>query len=393
MSYLKYAFHFTICLWILAHTNYLKADEFNWHGFAAQGLIQSDNSNFINTSGEPSLKLTELGFNGAYQLSNDVRFSGQIVYLNGGNRYPEGVRLDYLFVDWNAWNKFNWNIDVHLGRYKNYHWLYSATRDVPHTRPTIVLPQSIYFDVFRDVALGSDGIAILAKTNTSWGEWDINWSYGATPISEEQKSNLIGSLAAGNLKQKFANQFSLYFRPDASHFTIGFSLLNSDFKYTQAPVDFFIDGKATSQRVMVSMLYSGENFEIASELVQERAYYQNLILPGFERDSKAQGGYIQGRYFLNKDLSGLIRLDIFDLDKNDRSGKHYSNQTGGPNYFAYMDTLTIGTTWQFTKNWEIMAEYHRSKGRGRLAPVFFPDLEHNKGKYWNMWAVQLMYWF
>jgi hypothetical protein len=58
-----------------------------------------------------------------------------------------------------------------------------------------------------------------------------------------------------------------------------------------------------------------------------------------------------------------------------------------------MDQATVGGTWKFSKNIQIQAEYHRVKGTGRLAPIFTPDTAINASKYWDMWAVQLMYWF
>jgi hypothetical protein len=41
----------------------------------------------------------------------------------------------------------------------------------------------------------------------------------------------------------------------------------------------------------------------------------------------------------------------------------------------------------------LRAEYHWIKGTGRLSPVVLPNTQLNNSETWQMWAVQLMYWF
>jgi hypothetical protein len=266
---------------------------------------------------------------------------------------------------------------------------------VPHTRPSIVLPQSLYFDVFRDVALGVDGLALIAQTNNELGEWDINFSYGNSRISDEQKENLLGAAASGKLKHDIDTQFSLYWRPKLSNFQFGFSLLDADFSYKQGDNDTLFTGDETSQRIMFNLLYQGQRWEIASEVMRERVIVENMLFPGFSSDVTAEGGYLQARYFLSKQLTLLARLDIYDRDRQDRNGKNIQTLSQGmvSGYFGLMDQATAGVTWKFAKNIQLQAEYHRVKGTGRLAPIFTPDTVINASKYWDMWAVQLMYWF
>jgi hypothetical protein len=58
-----------------------------------------------------------------------------------------------------------------------------------------------------------------------------------------------------------------------------------------------------------------------------------------------------------------------------------------------MDTVTLGASWDTSSNTRIQAEFHRVKGASRLAPIFAPDVMVNDQQYWNMWALQFMYWF
>jgi hypothetical protein len=373
----------------------LHAKSLKINGFIAQGIIQAADSNFVENDGDVSIKLTEVGVNSSYRINPSFRVAGQAVYLEGGNRYRDGFRVDYLFLEWQLLNSPNWQIKTQMGRNKNYHWLYSSTRDVPHTRPSIVLPQSLYFDVFRDVALGVDGLVLLAQTDNSFGGWDINFSVGNSRISAEQKENLLGSIATGKLKHDFDTQFSLYWRPTLTNFQFGFALLDADFSYQQGDNDTLFTGDETSQRFMLNLLYQGKSWEIASEIMRERVIVENIMFPGFSSDTTAEGGYLQARYFLSKQLTLLARLDIYDRDRQDRDGKNIEALSQGfvQGYFGLSDQATAGVTWNFAKNIQIQAEYHRVKGAGRLAPIFVPDTVINNSKYWDMWAVQLMYWF
>lgn len=386
---------FFLCLGIVCQSNSVFAESLNLNGFVAQGLIQANDSNFVTDDGKVSLKLTEIGVNSSFRINPTFRVAAQAVYLDGGNRYPDGFRIDYLFLEWQMINNSNWHVKTQLGRNKNYHWLYSSTRDVPHTRPSVLLPQSLYFDTFRDVALGVDGIALIAQTHNQFGEWDVNFSYGNSIISKEQTQNLLGSSATGKLNHDSDKQFSLYWRPKLTNFQFGVSLLDADFSYDRGDNDTFMSGEETSQRFMFNLLYQGQNWEFASEIMRERVIAENLLFPGFYSDVTAEGGYFQARYFLSNQVTLLARLDMYDRNRKDRDGKSLESVSQGlvPGYFGLMDQVTAGVTWKFAKNIQVQAEYHKVKGTGRLAPVFTPNTLLNDSKYWDMWAVQLMYWF
>lgn len=392
--YNRYSFYLILLLGVVT-SSIVTAEEISWHGFIAQGVIKADKNNFVEDDGSTSLKLTEIGLNASYRINSRLRVAGQGVYLNGGNRYEEGPRIDYLFLDVSLLNTEKWHVNLQLGRNKNYQWLYSSTRDIPHTRPSIILPQSIYFDVFRDVALGSDGAALLLNTTNSMGEWDLNWRYGTSPIAGGQTKNLLGEIAEGKLDQKYDHHLNVFWRPNFANLQMGISLIDAKFRYKSATDEILVDGKTRSQRVMLNFLYHSENWDIAAEVLKERVRQEGALSPGFFNDSTAEGGYLQGRYFVNSSLTLLARVDLFDRDRKDRNGINLEKLTGGtvPRYFGFMDSATLGLSWDFAKNWRVHSEFHRVKGTGRLAPIIIPNTELNTDKYWNIWAIEVMHWF
>ena len=380
-----------------AEHGYINAQDFQLHGFISQGLIDVNGSDFVNDDGELSTELTELGLNASYQLTNTLRFAGQVVYLDGGNRYEKGFRVDYALIDWSAYNDQYWQANVYLGRFKNNHWLYSSSRVVPFARPSIILPQSVYFDGFRDIAVGSDGAAIkISHSNDTLGNFDFTLSYGSSPISDEQTNIILGDFALGEAEQDYETQGSFYWQPSFSPWRFGFSLLDSDFNYeknTQA--DFFYDSKFSLQFYTINALYEGEKWEFSGEIYQQRFVMNGFYEPDYHVDNIGQGFYLQSRYKVNKALTLLARYENFYLDKDDKNGKKLEENSAGqvPYYFGFHKDMTLGLNYDITSNFSARMEYHWVNGAGRLTPVVVPNKLINNSENWQMWAVQLMYWF
>lgn len=374
----------------------------NWqvHGFVAQGLIDVNGSNFVNNDGDLSAELTEVGINASYQLLENVRLSGQLVYLDGGNRYSEGARVDYALIDWSAYTTQNWQVNLYLGRFKNNHWLYSGTRDVPFTRPSIILPQSIYFDGFRDIAVGADGFALkVSYSSDHFGDFDFNLSKGNSNISDDQTQIILSKGAQGDFEQTYDVQASLYWQPFDSSWRFGLALLDSDFEYSASEKsnEFFIDSDITLQRFILNALYEGERWEFSSEIFQERFVLDGFypVPEPFHNDQVGIGGFVQTRYKLDEHLTLLARYERFFANKDDKSGSKLESNTGGlvPKYFGYQHDLTVGFSYDFAERVRLQFEYHNIQGTARLTPVVAPNKNLNDQEYWSLWAIQLMYWF
>lgn len=387
-----------IGIFYVVSTNAIASEQdFQLHGFISQGLIDVDGSNFVNDDGSLSAELTELGLNGSYQLNSSLRLAGQVVYLDGGNRYAKGIRVDYALLDWSVLDTPNWQANIYLGRFKNNHWLYSSSRDIPFARPSIILPQSVYFDGFRDIAVGGDGIAVkISHSDDNYGDFDFNLSYGSSPISDEQAEMILSQVARGNIKQDYDAQASFYWQPAFSSWRFGLSLLDATFSYNMNDdFDFFVDGDFSFQFYTVNALYEGENWEFSGEIYQERFVTEGFYTPEHYTSPIGQGYYFQSRYKVNTQLTLLARYENFYNDKNDKKGQKLEESTGGlvPAYFAYHRDTTIGMTYDFTSDLSLRLEYHWFQGAGRLTPVVLPNSQINDSKNWQLWAVQLMYWF
>lgn len=366
------------------------------HGFIAQGVIDADGSNYINDDESVSFELTEVGLNTSYQINDDYRVAGQVVYLNGGNRYHPGPRLDYLLLEWDAFHNDAWQASFYFGRVKNIHWLYSSVRDVPFARPSIIIPQVTYFDGLRDLGVGGDGAAAKFTYNDDeLGEFDFNFSRGKSSFSDEQADVVVGEFALGKVEHDLDTQLSVYWRPPYSQWRFGMSVNDASFSYQQAEIDNFFDSDFTLQFYTASALYEGEFWQFSAELVQERLVTDGFYFPGFHRDTIGQGYYAQASYQLQKELSVLFRTERFYSNKDDKNGSQLAQNSGGliPAYFGYHNDTMIGLTYDVANNFRINAEYHWMQGGARLSPVVQPDPIANDSKNWQVWAIQFMYWF
>lgn len=380
---------------ILGLSAHLEAQELTWHGFASQGIVQSNNSEFITNNDSVTAQLTELGVNTRLQLSSKVGVVGQAVYLNGGNRFEEGGRLDYLFIDWKLPELWGWNSSLNIGRFKNRHWLYSSTRDVPQTRPMAVLPQSVYSDSLRDVIIGSDGVDLRVFKYNNYGTWEVNWSYGSSPISQATTRALVAPDARGDAEQDFVHQASVFWQPDLLNWRVGFSYLDSDFRYDPAPDERYVQGSSSIQRYMFSLSYFSSKWEINSEIFREKQVNNGGLFDGFTSDRTAEGGYIHARYIVNPTTSLIAGVDTFDRDRSDRNGRRFEQLTMGlqPAFSGYMDSFMFGGRWDFDSNWRIQGEHQWVRGTARLNLLGTGEAIIDANEYWQMWSIQVMHWF
>ncbi|WP_394389179.1 hypothetical protein [Shewanella woodyi] len=80
------------------------------------------------------------------------------------------MKFDYLFAEY-TYHFGDETVGLRGGLFKNEAGFYSSTRDVPFTRPSIMLPQSIYSDYFRDAQLHIEGEIYLVYIRSSMGHW------------------------------------------------------------------------------------------------------------------------------------------------------------------------------------------------------------------------------
>lgn len=380
-------------LWLLLAP---AAAEVGVHGFIAQGAIYTDDNAFVTDDNGWSAANTEIGANLVWQADPRWFVAGQLIYLNGGNRYPDGTRVDYLLVDYLLFNSGDGDLHLQLGRFKNEHGLYRASRDVPATQPSIVLPQSVYWDMYRDQTLNTDGISGNGYRRLDWGYLDWQLSAGRTDAlsdSMPQTAWVLGEGAKGDYHEKWVVQGSLFLTSPAHDLTGGVSLLRSHLEFDADPGSLVSSGSAMVWEGIASLRYSSGPLELTAEYIYDDFKLSGLYFPEFGAVAKSDGYYLQGRYWLNERLALLARYDHRNLDRNDRDGADFAAATGLPAWLRYSHDWMVGVSYELSPDWLVRAEWHAVEGAAWLPPHLFPDPQLHDQKYWNLVALQLSWQF
>ena len=117
-----------------------------------------------------------------------------------GKGSPGNIRLDYGFMDYTYFSGETSQLGIRLGRMKNPLGFYNDTRDVPFTRPSILLPQSIYFDRTRKLAIAADGVHLYGEYRSDLG--DISFQAGVVRplvLGDEAEAAVFGRQFPGQI--------------------------------------------------------------------------------------------------------------------------------------------------------------------------------------------------
>ena len=132
------------------------------HGFASLGYFNTTGNNFFgNTKSGGDVDFWELGINGSWRPLTNLQLSLQVVSRQAGKTDDGDLRIDYGFLDYGFVSDIDNLWGVRLGRVVYPYGLYNDTRDMAFTRPSILLPQSIYFDVNRQLSLSGEVVSCM----------------------------------------------------------------------------------------------------------------------------------------------------------------------------------------------------------------------------------------
>ncbi|MCH9697154.1 MAG: hypothetical protein K0U68_03540 [Gammaproteobacteria bacterium] len=359
------------------------------HGFFSQGFVHTTNNQFFGKSQDSvSTDYRELGLNGSWRATPELRLAMQIVYRDAGKTDDKTVRVDYGLADFSVYSSESTQIGIKGGRIPTPLGFFNETRDVLSSRPTILLPQSIYFDRNRNIALSADGGYIHGEKRTDFGDFFIDIG-GVIPRTDDPDASFS---LTGNLPGKLEGRPSLMtrFAYEWQGGRVRTSITYSDYnvKY-HSKNPFFQSGKIDFNPLIFSVQYNGENWSLTGEYEFNRRQFSNFVaLP--DSDTTGIGYYVQGVYKFTDWMEGVVRYDKLVTDKNDKDGKRFSALTQGtrPSHSRFAEDITVGVRFTLIPNLLFSAEYHRINGTGWLAEIENKDLSKTK-KRWNilLWMV------
>lgn len=175
------------------------------HGFLSQALVITDDNDFFGPSSESggSTQFTEVGVNFSVRPHEDILVAAQVLSRRAGGDGSEAQpELDYGVIDYQMVSNQERTVGVQVGRIKNPFGFYNQTRDVAFTRPSILLPQSIYFDRTRSLGLAGDGAGIYFDERLSNGRIRTEISTGDALVGNDVERTLGLSRFPGSFKPR-----------------------------------------------------------------------------------------------------------------------------------------------------------------------------------------------
>lgn len=376
-------------------------DRLQFHGFISQTAIYTDGNTIGDGSKDDlSLDMREIGVNASYRPNGDWLLSGQLLSRKAGNTDDGDLRVDYAFVDRIVYAGQENGYGVQVGKVKNPYGLYNITRDVAHTRPGIIMPQSIYLDRVRNFFLAAPGVSLYGSHNR--GAWDTTWRVNAVrPETDGEDLEHLFFLRnmPGRYKGKWSWLGQVMTEMDGGRLRMGLTLGQVATEYRPArnpPLDF-LSGEQELRPRLLSLEWNEENWSLTGEYEQVKNSGKNYGLGGAgpEEPNTVEAWYLQGTYRLSPSLRVYLRRDVSYFDKDDKSGSRFAAANPPfPAHLVYSREWVLGVR-QDWKNWAFSAEVHDIEGTGWLSPLDTPILPPSPPpeKDWRMILLQAAYRF
>lgn len=387
---------FFVCAWSLPSPVYggtLLPENTQFHGFASQGFIlTSDNHFFGHSEEDGTFRFSELGLNTSIQFTPDFQFSAQVLSRQAGPGDEGDLRLDYALLDYKGVSNETWDLGLRLGRVKNPLGFYNDTRDVAFTRPSIFLPQSIYFDRTRNLALSADGASLYSEYRTDAGNFFYELEAGYPEVDDEETTlTFIGRLL-GRLDNQLSYISRLVFEKEGGKMRLGVSgaIVNIKFKPGSTPSS---EGTVHFRPLILSAQYNAERWSLTSEYALRYVKYQNVGPLNFSQTGESI--YLQGTYRITQELETLLRYDLLFQNRNDRNGREFASSPtafGRPAHTQFAKDWTAGLLWNITAQWMSRIEYHYVDGTAWLPLLDNPDVSQTKRR-WDMLAILVSFRF
>ncbi|WP_374090203.1 hypothetical protein [Methylomicrobium lacus] len=357
------------------------------HGFLSQGFIHTSDNHFFGHSDDSlSTDFRELGVNGSWSVLPDLQLAMQVVWRDAGQTDEAGLRIDYGLANYNVLSTESSLLAIRAGRVLTPLGFYNETRDVAATRPSILLPQSIYFDRNRDLAISADGGYLYGEHRTDFGDFSFNFGLVIPRTDGPDFMNTVLRGDKGEVGGDTSWVARLGYESPGSRvrFAVTYADVLSDFNSSSHPRN---QGSFHFNPLILSAQYNAEKWSLTAEyaLRRTRLDYLNAHDVAFT----GQSYYIQGAYHFTDKLEGFVRYDELVWDLDDQYGYRYPPQLG-PSFSRYARDWTFGLRYEILPSLMLSTEYHHVNGTGWLSRLENPQ---DETRNWDMYAFMLSYHF
>lgn len=365
--------------------------DYQLHGFAAQGLVNSEGNDYYGDSTRTSLDYYEAGLNGSLDLGHRVLLSAQGLLRDAGATDDGQLRLDYALLDYAFIDSSAVTAGLRAGRVKNPLGFYNDARDVVFTRPGILMPQ-LYLDSvgLRSLLFSSDGGQLYGRVSA--GAHELSAIVGAArdrDLSDLEKRQLAGSnmLNSTDVDVEDLRFARLQDEIASIRTTLAFSVL--DARLAIEPGNLF-SGALEAELYVLSARYDAEHFSLISEYALQRSRSR---FPGLGISDKNTGDslYVQLDWRLRRDTTLYLRHDMSFSDRGDRNGRDYARETGQDRHDRFSHDSTLGLSWRYGAHWGLWLEAHLIDGTAAVPNA--DNIGALRDPHWSLFVAMLGYRF
>jgi hypothetical protein len=141
--------------WVEGSDDDASADSLQIHGWASQGAMVSTGNNYLANTKRGSFEFFEAGLNVTKELGSDVRAGVQLFAQDLGPIGNYDPILDWAYIDYRIRPSFG----IRAGHFKMPLYLYSDQLDADMSRTSVLMPQAVYDQHFRDVLAAVSGVS------------------------------------------------------------------------------------------------------------------------------------------------------------------------------------------------------------------------------------------
>lgn len=364
-------------------------DQFQLHGFASQTMTWSDHYNFNGHSRNGiGLDMREIGANVSWRPNGDWLLSAEVLSRRAGKSDDGSPDLDYAVIDRILWHGDN-QLGVRFGKVKLPFGFFNSNRDVPHTRVSILMPQSIYLEPIRSVLHSAPGLEAYGEHTRDWG--DFSWSLTAFQPVEHDKDFeyfLFNQDFPGEFHGRPSWVAQGLFNP-AGNWRFGASLGEMNFRFrADGPLQpgFFREFTTQAKAGVLSVEYNRESWSLIGEYARYKTRSGNFA------NLTSVGYYLQANWRFAPSWQGFARYDAFYANDDDRDGKKFTAMFGFPNYLVFSEDRTVGLRFDPTPSWTLATELHNVRGTSWLSPQENPIAQQSASRF-NLVMLQATYHF
>jgi hypothetical protein len=366
------------------------------HGFLSQSWLKSSDNNVFgkSSSGSGSFDFRELGLNASLRPLTNLQISVQGISRWAGKGSPGNIRLDYGFLDYTYYSGETGQLGIRLGRMKNPLGFYNDTRDVPFTRPSILLPESIYFDRTRKLALAADGAHLYGEYRSNMG--NVTFQLGAArPLVRglETEVALLSRDMPGHLNAEMSYIGRAMYEYDEGRVRLAVSGSQLNIGYDPAAIDKLSAGHIRFTPLILSAQYNAERWSLTSEYALRHFQFKDFGIAPLNMNFFGESYYFQGAYRFTPEWEGFVRYDVLHTDRDDPNGKKWAAaQPGRQAYNRFAKDITVGLRWNITPELMVRAEYHRVNGTAWLSTLDNP-VSGDLAQQWDLFTILGSYRF